>query len=305
MSKSFTIKTIRLAITLGKDSFQERGNTKIIEGLACEVAITKPGLPEKNSASIKVWGLKYEDMAQLTMLAFRPLESRRNLISIFAGEKDGPTPLAFKGEITSAFADFNSSPDVCMQFEADTGTYPQQISEPNLTVDGEATAASLFSKFAASSGYDFVNEGVTSSVKNIWVPGSPITKAEKLSKDLGINLLIDDGTMIILPAGQARKGNTVLLNKETGLIGYPTFNQDGISCKCLYNPDLIYGGLIKVESIVPRASGTWRITKLTHSLSAYVPGGGNWESQIEAMYNDGGAYQTGSLVDLSKGGNDE
>ena len=53
MSKSFTIKTIRLAITLGKGSFSEGGNTKIIEGLACEVSITKPGLPEKNTASVK------------------------------------------------------------------------------------------------------------------------------------------------------------------------------------------------------------------------------------------------------------
>lgn len=301
MPTGFTLKTIRLVITLGKGQFSEGGNTKTIEGLACEVSITKPGLPEKNSATVKVWGLKYEDMAQLTMLAFRPLESQRNLISIFAGEKGEKLPLAFAGEITSAFADFNAAPDVVMQFEADTGTYAQQIAEPVLTVDGEATADSLFSQFAASSGYNFQNEGVTTSVKNIWVPGSPITKAEKLSRDIGCDLLIDDGTMIILPAGQARKGNAVLLNKESGMIGYPTFNQDGISCRCLYNPDLAYGGLIKVESIVPRASGTWRITKLTHNIAAYVPGGGNWESQVEAMYYDSREPTTGNLRDNSGG----
>lgn len=301
MPTSFTLKTIRLVITLGKGNFSEGGNTKTIEGLACEVSVTKPGLPEKNSATIKVWGLKYDDMAQLTMLAFRPLELQRNLISIFAGDKGETLSLVFAGHIISAFADFNAAPDVAMQFEADTGTYGQQIAEPVLTVDGKATADSVFSKFAASAGFDFVNEGVTTSVKNVWVPGSPVNKAEKLARDLNVELLIDDNAMIIMPAGQARRGNAVLLNKDSGLIGYPTFNQDGISCRCIFNPDLVYGGTIKIESIVPRASGVWRITKLTHSLSAYTPTGGNWESQIEAQYYDGLQYQTGNLRDNSGG----
>jgi hypothetical protein len=283
MPKSYTLKTIQLTITLGKGNFSQGGNTKTIEGLACDATIQKPGLPEKNSAAIKVWGLSYEDMAQLTMLAFRPLESHHNLISIKAGEKGGALPLVFAGEIVSASADFNAAPDVCMDFEADTGSYPQQISAPVATVKGEAQADQLFSQFADTAGYTFKNEGVTASVQNAWFPGSPIDKMTKLARDIGCELLIDDGQIVILPAGQARAGNAVLLSRDTGLIGYPTFNQDGISCRCIFNPNLAYGGLIKVEkSIVPKANGAWRITKLTHHITAYVPGGGNWESQIEA-----------------------
>ena len=247
MPESFTLKTIRLIITLGKGNFSEGGNTKIIEGLACEVSVTKPGLPEKNTANIKVWGLKYEDMSQLTMLAFRPLEMQRNLISIFAGDVGGKLSLVFSGHITSAYADFNSAPDVTMQIEADTGTYSQLIAEPTLTTNGEATADSLFSKFAESAGFSFVNEGVTTSVKNVVIPGSPMDKAEKLANEINCELLVDDGSMVILPAGQARRGNAVLLNKDSGMVGYPTFNQDSISLKCLYNPDLVYNGVIKVS----------------------------------------------------------
>ena len=286
MAKSFTLKTIQIAVTLGKGAFGEGGNTKTIEGLACEATVQKPGLPEKNSASIKIWGLPYEDMAQLTMLSFKPLESQHNLIDVKAGEKDSSLALIFRGEITSAFADFNAAPDVCMEFEADTGSYPQQIAAPVATVKGEAQADRLFAQYAKEAGYTYRNEGVTSSVRNAWFPGSPIDKMTKLARDVGCELIIDDGAIVVLPAGKARSGNAVLLTKDTGLIGYPTFNQDGISCRCLFNPDLIYGGLIKVESIVPRATGVWKITKLTHSLSAYVPGGGNWESQIEATYNE-------------------
>lgn len=286
MPKSFSIKTIQTAVTLGKGSFSEGGNTKIIEGLACDVMVQKPGLPEKNSATIKIWGVKYEDMAQLTMLAFRPLESQHNLISVKAGEKDGVLALVFQGEITNAFADFNQAPDPCMQFEADTGNYPQQIAKPIITVNGEARADSLFAQFAAEAGYSYRNEGVTASVINAWFPGSPIDKMRKLARDIGCELIIDDSEVVVMPEGQAREGNAVLLSKDTGLIGYPTFNQDGISCRCIYNPDLVYGGLINVKSIVPRASGVWHITKLTHHITAYLPGGENWESQIEAAYNE-------------------
>lgn len=284
MPKSYSVKTIRLAVTLGKGDFSEGGNTKIIEGLACDALIQKPGLPEKNSASVKVWGLKYEDMAQLTMLAFKPLESHHNLLNIEAGEKGGSLSLIFQGEVTSAFADFNAAPDPCMQFEADSGSYPQQIASPVTTVLGDAQADKLFAQFAAQAGYSYKNEGVTASVQNAWFPGSPIDKMTKLARDIGCELLIDDGMVIVMPAGQAREGNTVLLTKDTGLIGYPTFNQDGISCRCVFTPDLAYGGLVKVESAVPRASGVWRITKLTHDLSAYKPGGGNWESRVEASF---------------------
>ena len=219
MPKSFSIKTIQVAVTLGKGNFSEGGNTKIIEGLACDVTVQKPGLPEKNSAAVKIWGLKYEDMAQLTMLAFKPLESQHNLISIKAGEKGGSLALVFQGEITSAFADFNAAPDVCMQFEADSGSYPQQIASPVATVKGEAKADQLFSQFAQSAGSTFKNEGVTSSVQNAWFPGSPIDKMTKLARDVGCELIIDDGAIVVLPAGKAREGNAVLLTKNTGLIG--------------------------------------------------------------------------------------
>ena len=73
-----------------------------------------------------------------------------------------------------------------------------------------------------------------------------------------------------------------------GLIGYPSFTSDGISCACCYDPNLKQGGAIELQSIVPRASGRWKITKLTHKLSAYMTGGGSWNTAIEAAYIGGG-----------------
>ena len=285
---SFTQKTVRVTVVLGQGSFGGGGNAKTIEGFGTDATITKPGLPEKNKATVKVTGLKYDDMAQMTMLAFKPLKSLKNLLTIQAGDAgDANPPIAFKGEITSAFADFNTAPDVTFNIEAQSGSYPSLIPSPQETVRGQATAESLIGKYAAECGYSFKNEGVTGSIKNAVLNGSPVEKMRAVADQVGCELMIDDDSVVIMPPESSRSGNAVYLSKDSGLLGYPTFNADGIVLKAIYQPDFQLGGLVQVKSIVPRSSGTWKITKLSHTLSAFKPQGGPWRSDIEAIYVGG------------------
>lgn len=283
MPDSFSKKSIEIQIILNAGDFGG-GNAKTIRGLVCQADIEKPGGAEKNSARVKIWGLPYADMEKLTMLAFKPLEAQKNLISICAGAAGGPLDRVFAGEISAAFADFNQVPDVVMQIEAASGFYPQRLAAPPLSVNGEAKAAELIEQQARTAGYAFKNEGVTASVKNAVFNGSPLQKAASIAKQTGVEMLIDDGQIIIMPPGGVRAGAVPLLSAKSGMIGYPTFNNEGISCKCLYRPDLALGALFKVESIVPRASGTWKVTKLSHSLAAYQSSQGPWETSVEGQY---------------------
>ena len=275
------IKTIKTTIILGEGEFEGGGNTKIIEGLATTVQVTKAGLPEKNSAEVRIRGLKLSDMEQLTFLSFLPGEYRKNHILIEAGDKGGELSVVFKGDITAASADFSTAPDVTMKFNALTAGWSVLIADSPTSVQGEATAESLIKQFAEQAGYNFVNKGVTESVKNATFNGSPVQKAEQVADEVGAELLIDDETWTLMPWDKPR-GDAVLLKAESGMIGYPSFTQDGISVECFYNPRLQLGGQIKIESIVPRASGYWKITKLTHDLAAYT--NGRWVSRMEGMY---------------------
>lgn len=288
MPDSFTLKTIRTTITLGKGTFGGGGNSKIIEGLATDVDITKPGLPEKNSASVSIANISLADMEQMTFLAFQPLQSLKNLITIEAGEQGKTLATVFKGEITSAYADYGSVPDVEFKIEALSGGYAAQIGAKPISVKGNAKAADLIKQFAKEIGYTFKNEGVAASVRNAVFNGSPIEKARSVADEVGAELLIDDDSMILMPYDKPRSGGAVLLTPETGLIGYPSFTSDGISFSCFFNPNLKQGGQVKIESIVPRASGYWKITKLSHKLTAYRTGGGSWYSSVDAAYIGGG-----------------
>lgn len=272
----FSTKAIRCRITLG-----EGGREKIVEGLATEVHIEKPGLPDMNKASITIRGMRLEDMDELTFLAFEPREMRNNRINVEAGEGNALAQV-FAGEITSAYADFNAAPDVQFRIEAMSGFYPSLIPDPAISYQGEKSMTEILEGLAKKAGYTFRARDITAKLLNPVLVGSPIEKAKAAAKQAGLNLLVDDGALILLPEGQPREGSSVTISKETGMIGYPSFSSQGITLKTYYNPALIYNGSIRVESIVKKACGTWRISKLSHFLSACQPNG-PWQSEIEAV----------------------
>jgi hypothetical protein len=244
------------------------------------VDITKPGLPDKNKANIKISGLSMTNMEKLTTLGFLPMESQKNLVKIMAGSPE-KLSVIFEGEIISAWPNMNSVPNPEMTLEAESGAYPQLIPEEPISVQGEAPIADLIAKECAVIGYTFKNENVSASVRNAVFNGSPIEKMQAMANQVGAELIIDDRTVFLLPGdGTAREGNAVLLSKETGLLKYPEFTNDGINCSCIFNPELQQGGLIKIESLMPHANGTWKIVKIKHSLSSVD----KWQTDLESQY---------------------
>lgn len=280
----FSIKQIEVRITLAKGSFGGKGTEKVINGLPVRVRISKPGGKDKSKARIAIGGMNYADMEQLTTLAFRPLQTDKNLIAVYAGDADTGLSQIFAGEITTASADFNRTPDVIFNIEAMAGYYPALIAAGPQSVSGSMSAADFIAQQAQAAGYAFDNQGVTAQVQNCIFNGSPVQKAQACAAQVGATLLIDDNTFILLPPGKARKGNAVMLTPQTGMLGYPTFSSDGIEITAVFDPAFKLGGLVQVESIVPKASGVWKVTKLEHSLSANEPGDGRWESRITAAY---------------------
>lgn len=283
---AWTKKIIEAHITLTADSFGGKGVQKIIRGLPVAVQVKKTGGAEKPSCLLSVSGMTYSDMEQLTTLAFRPLQTRKNLLAVFAGDQESGLSRIFAGEIVTASADFNAAPDPVFDIEALTAYYPALMATGPLAIKGDAPAADIIKQQAALVGYQFENQGVTTRLRNCILNGDPITKAKAAAKQAGATLLLEDAKMTLLPAGKAKKGKAVKVSATSGLIGYPTFTADGIEFEALFDPAFELDGLVQVQSIVPKASGVWRITALNHHLSANMPDGGPWKTKISAVYVD-------------------
>ena len=281
----FTKKAIRVSVALADGVFQGKSNEIILPQTPVHVSVDKTGGDSLPSCTIEVKNLSMALMEQLTVLSFRKLQTYNNVIKVEAGDNEEELDLVFQGEISTAVPVFATDGTVTFKIDASSGYYPLQMATPPVSVQGNTTVEYLMTQLAKEAGYTLENNGVTASVQNSVFRGSPIMKARELAKQTGVDLLIENNKFIIFPTYDAnRKGTVPLLSKDSGLLGYPSFTNDGIQCDCLFNPLIELGGLVKIQSIVPKASGVWRVVKVHHELEAYSTTGGNWRTQVDATW---------------------
>ena len=281
---SFTNKTIQVVMAMAEGVFQNGANQITVEGLPTSVDIQKQGGDERPSCTVTIGNLNIDVVKQLTTLSFRPLQRFKNQITINAGEVGKQLQTIFIGDFENAYGEFQNAPTMNLMVKAIAAQHGALMATPATSVDGTEQVAKLMEQWAVEAGCTLENKGVNASVKNVVYRGSPVDKAKTLARDVGIDLIIDDGKFIITPSGQAVDGNAVLIDPKHGLLGYPAFSNDGIEFNMIFDPNVKIGGLVKIESIVPRASGIWKVAKITTKLEAYVPNGGSWNSSVSATW---------------------
>ena len=281
---SFTNKTIQVVMAMAEGVFQNGANQITVEGLPTTVDIQKQGGDERPSCTVTIGNLNIDVVKQLTTLSFRPLQRFKNQITVNAGEVGKQLQTIFIGDFENAYGEFQNAPTMNLMVKAIAAQHGALMATPATSVDGTEQVSKLMEQWAVEAGCTLENKGVNASVKNVVYRGSPVDKAKTLARDVGIDLIIDDGKFIITPNGQAVDGNAVLIDPKHGLLGYPAFSNDGIEFNMIFDPNVKIGGLVKIESIVPRASGIWKVTKITTKLEAYVPNGGSWNSSVSATW---------------------
>ena len=225
-------------------------------------------------------------MERLTHLGFKSFSLKRNKINISAGEKGKTLSVVFKGEIVNAWADFNATPSPVFKIEANCGLFPALIPQPPISVNGNQTVTGLIDQITKEIGYTLENNDITASIKDCIIDGDPVTKMRRIADAVGVDLIFDDEKVVLIKNHGTRKtqGSVPLINATNGMIGYPTFTNNGINVSTFFRPDLRIGANFKLETIVPRASGTWKITGLRHELCANDPGAQSWKTNITAIY---------------------
>jgi len=281
---SFTNKTIQVVMAMAEGVFDNGANQITVEGLPTSVTINKQGGDERPSAEVTISNLKLDVVRQLTTLSFRPLQRFKNQITINAGAIGEQLQTVFIGDFENAYGDFQDAPTMNLVVKAISAQHGALIASPATSVDGTEQVAHLMEQWAKEADCTLENHGVNASVRNSVYTGSPIDKAKTLAREVNIDLIIDDKKFIITPMDTPIDGNAVLVDKDHGLLGYPAFNNDGIEFNAIFDPNFKIGGLVKIESVVPRASGTWKITKIDTTLEAYIPNGGQWNSTVSATW---------------------
>lgn len=284
---SFIKRKMEVHITLDVGEFEEGMNSKVFRDHGMTAYVEKLALPDEAKATIEILGMTMADMQYLTSLCpgGLALVNKKNWVSVYAGDDSRGLSQIYSGAIISAVADFSAAPEIKFRIQAETGIWGRTQAQGPNAIAGTQSAATFIEGQAKKAGYKFENQGVTSQLTDCIFNGSPLQQAYQAARQVGATLILDDGTFYLLNRGMARDPDSVpLITAETGLLGYPSISNNGIVCRCIYRPDLKFGGLVKIGSFVPKASGTWRIVQLSHKISANIPGNGDWESNFTAYW---------------------
>jgi hypothetical protein len=259
-------------------------NTLTLAGYRVSAVIDYPGGASSVSAQISVYGMNLSDMNTLASLGQPQYRNNLNQVSILAGDAENGMSLVFQGTLQAAIPNFSAAPRVGFDMTA-FGFYDIMMTPvPPASFGGAANVATIMASFAANAGLGFENSGVSVVLSNPYFPGTLGQQIKACARAANINFILDPtkgptGTLAIWPKNGVRSGTVGSIGPQTGMIGYPRYAIYGIDVDMLFNPNLVFGGQLKVASSLGPANGTWAIYQITHQIESLTPGG-DWLTTV-------------------------
>ena len=277
MGTSFQQRRLRVTFRLASGTFLEEGgpDTLSFDTLRTSVEIDAPGGYEFSTLRMRVWGLDQFVMDRLTVINYQNLDFLRNSVQIDATDNDGQYSAIYLGEIYASQPDYTGAPDVPLVVEARSGLIGSLAPSAATSYPGAQKVSAIMSQLALELGVTLEDNGVTSTVTDMYLSGSPMQKVQTLARAARIQywFMPDQGVLAIAPMGAARRGETASVNLNTGLVGWPTKTHVGVAYTSLFNPVLSHGQKILLESDVPSCNGEWYVVSMSHRLDSELPGG--------------------------------
>lgn len=281
-------KVIRTTITLAGDTFAKEANILSSEELRTLCVINFGGGSVVPNAEITIYGMAMESMLKLTRVRWRDINSMLNTIKIEAGEQGQELTTVFEGNITFGYIDMSNAPDVAFRITSSTAALNIYQPASPITYKGSIPVIQAIQELSEKISCEFENNGVpdTLTMTDVTLTDTDLNKIRALCKRYQIDLYIEQKRISIAPQGAPRQTKIATLRPGSGLIGYPVPTMQGIELRCLFNPGIHFGGLIRVaDSVITSCNGDWRVFGVTLNLESEMPGG-NWFMDIRATFNE-------------------
>lgn len=282
---AFTKKLLGITVALSPSAplFDESGTNQVtLPSLRASARIQNSGSPGGSTMTLSVYGMTLSLMNQLSTLGMIVNLIPKNVITVTAGDAENGQTIVFVGTITQAYGDFSAQPNVPFTFECNSGLLENVVAVPPSSFTGPTDVAVIMAGLAKLMSKDFINHGVTGvMISSPYLWGSAGDQYKALARHAHIHAEIINGTNLeIWPwNGTRQTGPIPLIAPGSGMKGYPAYTAQGIVVQTEFNPQISFGGQVQVQSSLPRATGTWQVTKLDHALDTQVPSG-DWFSTI-------------------------
>jgi hypothetical protein len=255
-----------LDLRLVKVSIEVNGRTKIYQDVAIEATGTKYANSLQNECEITLTNL---DRATQDYILTETSPYNRNrtpkLVTLEAGRVSYGTTKIFSGNVVSVTV--TQPPDIGIKLKCLTGNF---IKGNILTrsLPGTATLSQVSQQVAQDAGNLALNfQAADKNLANYSYAGAALKQVGHLGSAGGVNVFIDDNTLVVKNAGLPLTNQLTIVNQQTGMIGVPQLNERGVSVKFLVDSKTKLGGSLKVTSVEnPSVNGTYVIYQIGFSI---------------------------------------
>lgn len=271
-------RRIRLTFQLTSGSFDREGepDTVVYDYARVQTQISAMGGYEYAQCRMHVYGLAKDVMDRLSIIQNGLFDIQKNYVTIEAGDAEGNLSVIFLGAMITAAPEYNGAPDVPFVIEAMSGIIGMLQPTAPKSWPGAVPVATIMKALADELGAALEDNGVTATVTDMSLAGTPLEKVQRLAFSSGTQFwyLPEVSVLAIAPRGTGRNAEPVLISPDTGLVGWPTRIQTGgVSFTTLFNPYVQHGCPVTLETVVPSCRGEWYISSMVHRLDAETPGG--------------------------------
>ncbi len=235
--------------------------------------------PEPNTAEVRVFNLNPDHRSALEHI-------KTASVMIEAGYEQGLSVL-FLGDLRTAIS-VDDGPDIVTSLSSGDGEKAVQTAQVSVSFKkGTANPQKVLETVAKALGVGEGNlkQALTqlSALDNHFsegtvISGSAYREMNAITRSLGLTWSIQDGKLQILPLRQALDGEAIVVSPETGMVGSPTVDSDGVlKVSMLMAPDVFPGRKLVLKS--KRLQGQYRIEACEYTGDTH---GQDWYISIEA-----------------------
>lgn len=288
MAATFQSRRLRLTFKLAAGTFnrEAEADTVVFDNFRTSLDIEAPGGYQFATLRARVFGISQETMNRLTVINYQNRDYLRNTITVEATDDEGVYVVVFVGDIFTAQPDYTGAPDVPFVVEAMSGFIGSLTPAQSKSFRGAVPVSTMAEQIAKDLNLGLENNGVESTLTDMYLAGSPIQQLVQLASASGIQYwyVPEQNTLAIAPPGYYRykwQGDALYIDAARGLVGWPTKLHEGVQFTMIYRPQIFHGIPIHLESAVPACNGDWYIIRMYHKLDGNVPGGA-WFSTVVA-----------------------
>lgn len=255
----------KVAITVNRSRYTD---------LDCAFTIRKSIKPEPNTCEVTIWNLSPERQAELEAIA--PKGSKQATVGIpceLEAGYEGGMSLLWRGDLRT-IETTDDGPNAVSTLTSGDGEKSWKHARLHVSYGPQTPIETSLRAIARALGVD---EGNLSKVvarlkvggSAIWPTGKVLTGAASrqlisIARSADLEVSIQDGALQFLDRGKALEGQALKLTPDTGLVGSPSVDNEGIvTFRTLIIPDLRCGAPVVIDA--KRVKGNFRLVEIEWS----------------------------------------